>query len=52
MTLIHISRGGLIDTRDGAHLSLHLWLGKWGWHLFRRPFGVERDYCARWRDPV
>lgn len=52
MNLIYISRGGLIDTADGAQLALHIWIGPLGLHVFRRPLGVEWDWCSRWREPV
>lgn len=44
MTIISISRGGLIDTRDGAQLALHVWFGPLGLHIFRRPFGISPDW--------
>lgn len=50
--LLSIERGGMIDSRDGAQLALHIWFGPLGLHLFRRPFAAELDWCSRWREPV
>lgn len=46
---ISVTRGGLYDTADGAQLALHLWLGPFGLHIFRRPFAVEPDFNWHWR---
>jgi hypothetical protein len=50
MKLISIERGGLYDTRDGAQLALHLWIGPFGIHIFRRPFSIIPDWDRAWRD--
>lgn len=47
--LISARRGALYDPRDGAQLALHFWIGPFGLHVFRRPFGVVPDYDRRWR---
>lgn len=46
---INVQRGGLYDTRDGASLSVHIWFGPLGFHVFRRPFGVVPDWQWEWR---
>jgi hypothetical protein len=44
MKLLNISRGDMFDAADGARLSLHIWIGPFGLHLFRRPLGVVPDF--------
>lgn len=38
--LVHVSRGELYDTSDGAQLAIHVWVWRYGAHIFRRPFEV------------
>lgn len=49
INLISFQRGGCYDTRDGAQLALHVWIGPFGLHIFRRPLDVVPDWCRTWR---
>lgn len=46
--LISFRRGRLYDS-TGAQLALHFWIGPFGLHVFRRPFGVAPEFDRDWR---
>lgn len=56
MKLIYITRGGVyhVDPATGAETpvtpaSLHIWVGPFGLHIFRKPLSIKPDFIRHWR---